>query len=156
MSSFYDELEVSPKASPETIRAAYRSLIQRYHPDRHAGSRESALRTLRLNEAYAVLSDPVKRAAYDAKLFAEQEQRLSREREDAQGRSADQAAARAQTAARRTAADHEQERRPKGGGDQRQPAVERSDPLKPASPRRSFMRGLRILMLCGLALSIGG
>jgi curved DNA-binding protein CbpA len=71
MPTYYDELEVSAKASPETVRAPYRSLIQRFHPNRNLGSPEFALRTQRVNDAYAVLSNSEKRAPYDAKLFAE-------------------------------------------------------------------------------------
>src|SRR5438552_13595649 len=128
MPTFYDELEVSPNASPETIRAAYRSLIQRYHPDRNQGSRESALRTLRLNEAYAVLSDPVKRASYDAKLAAGQ--RARSEREEAHRQAADEAATRAEDAV--------------AGGDGPQQATrERYESPKPRSKRSRFMRGLR-------------
>ena len=61
----YDILEVSPHASPEVIKAAYRSLMQRYHPDRTSVA-DSVRRAQEINDAYAVLSDPAKRRAYDA------------------------------------------------------------------------------------------
>jgi curved DNA-binding protein CbpA len=96
MATYYDELEVSPKASPETVRAAYRSLIQRFHPDRHLGSREFALRTQRVNDAYAVLSNSEKRASYDAKLLAEDV--LNRAQEEARRRAATESAARVEAA----------------------------------------------------------
>lgn len=64
----YDTLEVSPAASPETIRAAYRSLMQRFHPDRHPGDEGAARRAAEISRAYDVLSDPGRRAAYDASL----------------------------------------------------------------------------------------
>lgn len=67
----YDTLEVSPRASPEVLRAAYRSLIQRYHPDRHPGDAAAAARAAAITEAYDLLSDPERRAAYDA-MLAEQ------------------------------------------------------------------------------------
>lgn len=74
--NYYEALEVSPKASPEVLRAAYKSLIQRYHPDRHPGDQEAAARSRLVVEAYQVLSDTDKRAAYDHQL---QRQQASRE-----------------------------------------------------------------------------
>lgn len=65
--TYYDVLEVSPAASPETIRAAYKSLMQRNHPDRRAGG-ASDEQAKRINVAYQVLSDERQRAAYDAHL----------------------------------------------------------------------------------------
>ena len=57
----YDLLEVSPKASPETITAAWKSLSKKHHPD-NGGSAET-MKTI--NHAHDVLSDPIKRKAYD-------------------------------------------------------------------------------------------
>ena len=68
----YDTLEVSARASPEVLRAAYRSLIQRFHPDRRPDDPEAAARAAAITEAYDVLSDPVRRAAYDEWLQAQQ------------------------------------------------------------------------------------
>jgi curved DNA-binding protein CbpA len=64
----YDTLEVSSKASPDVVRAAYRSLIQRFHPDRRPGDADAARRAAAITEAYEVLSDPARRAAYDETL----------------------------------------------------------------------------------------
>jgi curved DNA-binding protein CbpA len=66
--NYYEILEVSPNASPEVIKAAYRSLMQRYHPDRNAGDARAAQRSVAVVQAYEVLSDPGKRAAYDSEL----------------------------------------------------------------------------------------
>lgn len=68
----YDSLEVSPVASPETIRAAYRSLMQRHHPDKHpqADSASTVDRAAAIANAYEVLSDPARRAQYDLGLRA--------------------------------------------------------------------------------------
>ena len=67
----YDTLEVSPKASLEAIKGAYRFLCQKWHPDKNPQGRAEAEQVTRsLNEAYAVLSDPERRAAYDALLTA--------------------------------------------------------------------------------------
>lgn len=69
----YDELGVAPTASAADIRAAYVALARRHHPDRMGGSSEqarseAAARMARVNAAWTVLSDPGKRAAYDARL----------------------------------------------------------------------------------------
>ena len=66
MNSFQDHyavLGVAPNADPEVIRAAYRVLAQRYHPDRNTNTDGSAM--VRLNQAYAVLSCPLRRADFD-------------------------------------------------------------------------------------------
>jgi DnaJ-class molecular chaperone len=65
MKSFYETLEVSPCASHFVIRAAYRSLAQHYHPDKNPNDADAGQRLTCINRAYAVLSDPVKRQAYD-------------------------------------------------------------------------------------------
>jgi curved DNA-binding protein CbpA len=64
----YDTLEVSPQASPEVVRAAYKSLIQRAHPDRHPGDATIAARAVAIIEAYKVLSEAQSRTAYDQRL----------------------------------------------------------------------------------------
>ena len=66
----YDRLEISTKASPEVVRAAYRSLIQRFHPDRRPGDAAAAQCAAEITVAYEVLSDPQRRAAYDRDLAA--------------------------------------------------------------------------------------
>ena len=64
----YDTLEVSPKASPEVIRAAYKSLMQRHHPDKHTATAQAPDLAARIAQAYGVLSDPQQRATYDLQL----------------------------------------------------------------------------------------
>ncbi len=66
----YEILEVSAKASPAVIKAAYKSLMQRYHPDKNHNDSASAQRTTQLVQAYEVLSDDGRRAAYDLLLNA--------------------------------------------------------------------------------------
>jgi curved DNA-binding protein CbpA len=57
----YDNLKVARDAPPEVIRAAYKTLCNKFHPDRHAGS-EKATHTFQLiNTAYEVLSNPSSR-----------------------------------------------------------------------------------------------
>ncbi len=63
---YYAILGVLPAAEGAVVKAAYRALAQRYHPDRFEGSEEEATeRMMELNEAHAVLSDPASRRAYD-------------------------------------------------------------------------------------------
>jgi curved DNA-binding protein CbpA len=66
MPDFYEVLQVHPRAEPDVIRAAYRILARKYHPD-HGGD---ARRMMSLNDAWDVLGDPVRRAAYDASRVA--------------------------------------------------------------------------------------
>jgi len=65
MNSLYETLQVSPLASSPVIRAAYRCLAQQLHPDKHPDSAEGGHSLACVNQAYAVLSDPEKRQAYD-------------------------------------------------------------------------------------------
>jgi len=60
---YYEILQVNPIAEPETIHRVYRLLAQRYHPDNQETGDLKQFTTLL--EAYKVLSDPEKRAAYD-------------------------------------------------------------------------------------------
>jgi curved DNA-binding protein CbpA len=62
----YDTLKVSRDAPIEVIRAAYRVLSQKYHPDRHPADLAAADTMGLLNKAYEVLSDPDRRRTYDA------------------------------------------------------------------------------------------
>ena len=62
---YYDILGVSRQASEAEIKRAYRRLALRYHPDRNPGDKEAEARFKEINEAYEVLRDPQKRAAYD-------------------------------------------------------------------------------------------
>jgi molecular chaperone DnaJ len=67
----YDLLEVSPNASPEVVKAAYRQLALKYHPDKQPDARarqQAEERMKAINAAYDVLSDPVRRAEYDRRL----------------------------------------------------------------------------------------
>ncbi|HMC55847.1 MAG TPA: molecular chaperone DnaJ [Gemmatimonadaceae bacterium] len=65
MSDYYEVLEVQRTASDQDIKQAYRKLAMRWHPDRNNGSKEAEERFKSLTEAYDVLRDPDKRAAYD-------------------------------------------------------------------------------------------
>lgn len=62
---YYERLEVSKDASGEEIKKAYRRLAMKYHPDRNPGDKEAEAKFKEINEAYDVLKDDQKRAAYD-------------------------------------------------------------------------------------------
>ncbi|MCJ2542323.1 J domain-containing protein [Thermostichus vulcanus] len=69
--TYYQRLGLSPGASPEAIRRAYRQLSKRYHPDTSPLAPEVAIRRFQeLQEAYLILSNPLQRAIYDASLRA--------------------------------------------------------------------------------------
>jgi curved DNA-binding protein CbpA len=61
----YDNLKVARDAPPEIIRAAYKTLSQKYHPDRNPNSPDAVRIIKIINLAYEALSDPVKRQEHD-------------------------------------------------------------------------------------------
>jgi hypothetical protein len=61
----YEVLGLSPDAPDEVVRAAYRALAGKYHPDRNPGDRNAELKLKRLNAAFHVLGNPEKRKQYD-------------------------------------------------------------------------------------------
>ena len=61
----YDNLKVARDASPEQIRAAYRALTRKHHPDRNAGVADAQRVMSVINVAYEVLSDPARRREHD-------------------------------------------------------------------------------------------
>lgn len=63
---YYQILRVSPDADEVTIKQAYRKLAQIYHPDKRQNKKFAEHKFKALIEAYQVLSDPQKRAQYDA------------------------------------------------------------------------------------------
>ncbi|MBI4743278.1 MAG: J domain-containing protein [Actinobacteria bacterium] len=67
MTDYYRILEVHQEASQEVIEKAYKALSMKYHPDKHLldEKRQATRKMQELNEAYGVLSDPLKRLAYD-------------------------------------------------------------------------------------------
>lgn len=64
MTDLYRILEVTPRASSAEIKSAYRKLARRYHPD-VSTSPDANASFSRITEAYQILSDPDRRAAYD-------------------------------------------------------------------------------------------
>src|SRR6188472_2391307 len=62
---YYELLGVNRGADDAAIKSAYRKLAKECHPDRHNGCSEQTERFKQISEAYDVLKDPQKRAAYD-------------------------------------------------------------------------------------------
>ena len=68
----YDNLKVSRMAPPEVIRAAYKALSQKYHPDKNAGDEKAARIMAIVNSAYETLSDPQRRKEHDEWIVSEE------------------------------------------------------------------------------------
>lgn len=62
---YYTVLDVDRDASEAELKKAYRKLAMQYHPDRNSGDAEAEVKFKEANEAYEILKDPQKRAAYD-------------------------------------------------------------------------------------------
>ena len=62
---YYEVLGVGKDASADDIKKAYRRLAMKYHPDRNPGDKAAEEKFKQIGEAYAILSDEQKRAAYD-------------------------------------------------------------------------------------------
>jgi molecular chaperone DnaJ len=62
---YYEVLEVERTAADSELKSAFRKLAMKWHPDRNPGDKNCEIRFKEINEAYEVLKDPDKRAAYD-------------------------------------------------------------------------------------------
>jgi len=73
MKNYYKILQVDKDASPEIIKVAYKLLVKKNHPDLKEGSeKQIAEENIKeINEAYDVLSDPLKKSEYDLNLINE-------------------------------------------------------------------------------------
>ncbi len=68
MQDFYEALGVTRTASQSQIKAAFKKMAMRYHPDRNPGNKAAEETFKFLNEAYHTLSDPIKRSRYDSRF----------------------------------------------------------------------------------------
>ena len=62
---YYEVLEVERGANDADVKTAFRKLAMKWHPDRNPGDASSEQRFKEINEAYEILKDAYKRAAYD-------------------------------------------------------------------------------------------
>ena len=76
---YYKFLDVPPTASLEEIRSVFRRMAFKYHPDRNKDPWAETI-FMQINEAYQVLGNPKKRAAYDAERRAEAQRAEERQR----------------------------------------------------------------------------
>ena len=74
----YDNLKVTRDAPDYVIRAAYKTLSQKYHPDKHLGDERAGRVMAIINSSYEILSNPERRASHDA-WIAREELRLARQ-----------------------------------------------------------------------------
>jgi curved DNA-binding protein CbpA len=70
MGDYYQVLELPRGSTADEIKANYRKLAMKWHPDRNAGSAEAEDKFKAISEAYSVLSDEASRRAYDERLEA--------------------------------------------------------------------------------------
>jgi curved DNA-binding protein CbpA len=64
---YYAVLGVLPSIDPDALKAVYRALMKKFHPDVYSGSKSEAEKlSVEINEAYSVLSDPIQRSRYDS------------------------------------------------------------------------------------------
>ena len=129
----YDNLKITRNAPDAVIRAAYRALMQQYHPDKvEVAKQPEALRiTHIIRGAYDVLSDPVQRAEYDRKISEEENSSKSshknqKEREN-RGRQTHEANAREEHTARQ---ERENQTRTRADDDLVNEYVDATKPIK--------------------------
>lgn len=66
--NYYQMLGVAKNAAEEEIKAAFRKLAKKYHPDAHPGDEECEQKFREINEAYRILGDAEQRKKYDEEL----------------------------------------------------------------------------------------
>ncbi len=71
MADFYEILGLNQSADSTQIRTAYKRLAMQYHPDRNPGNPQAEEMFKAINEAYHILSDPLKKSRYDSRFNAQ-------------------------------------------------------------------------------------
>lgn len=82
--NYYEVLEITPNASEEVIKAAYKALVKKYHPDN--GNVNGTEKLQLINESYKTLSDATLRKQYDKTLVHADEQPVYTKTEEAKER----------------------------------------------------------------------
>ena len=150
MHTHYDNLKISRDAPPEVIRAAYKALSQKHHPDRNRDSSESHRIMTIINSAYEVLMDPAKRAQHDSWIL---------EQEKAKAAAAVNAGHRARPAS--TASGAATSRASRAGSAARRAAPRASTESRPSAPseassepagNRTVSKALFVLVVAGTAI----
>lgn len=72
MINYYHVLGLTENASPDEIKAAFKKLAVKYHPDKHQGRSDMDEKFKEINEAHQILSDPYEKARFDLKLKYQQ------------------------------------------------------------------------------------
>jgi DnaJ-class molecular chaperone len=78
--NLYSTLGVKPKATMTEIKKSYRKIAMENHPDKNPNNKAAAKKMLDANEAYEVLSDPIKKKKYDDALMAHLQSEINKEK----------------------------------------------------------------------------
>ncbi len=70
-------MNIAPSATDDDVKRSYRALAKQYHPDTNRGDNNAAARFSEITEAYDILGDGIKRAAYDKRCEQERAQRAA-------------------------------------------------------------------------------
>lgn len=156
--SYYDTLGVPRNASDVEIKNAYREQIRFFHPDVFQGSPEIARqKSQELNEAYSVLSDPVRRDAYDAWLRMKDYQKAQKQKKAAEEarRAAAEEARQAEARRKEQEEREQQEREAEAQQEEPEPEQPTEEPRPAASTRfRRRVSSLNVVLAGCLLLSI--
>ncbi len=102
--TLYSVLRIPENASSDDIKQAFRKLVKLWHPDLHPDDMSAEKRMQEINEAYTVLSDPIKKQKYDDTLSQKRAALRAKEEEQARKEARAKAAAAAAAAAAQAAA----------------------------------------------------